>query len=100
MHGCKVIGGRIMQKHRSFPWTALVGSLALAACLTIPPSPYDAARGFSTTLTISNTASKGDRLTARPRQAPAMHSGKLPVGCETAVSRFARGGDFTARRCI
>jgi len=46
---------------------AIVGSLAIAVCLTFTPSLYEAARGFSTVRvgsTASNVASKGDRLTS------------------------------------
>jgi hypothetical protein len=93
---------------------AVVASFVLAACLTFSPSPSETARGFSTASvnsTVSNTASKGDRLTsshpntptpaaARPAQVTAKHSGKIPVGCEAAVSRLIHSADLSARRCV
>jgi hypothetical protein len=105
-----------MQTQRFFPlrWAAIIGALVLAACLTISPWPYDAARGFSiasVTSPVSNTASKGDQLTsghpkssaratAQPEQITAKHSGKIPVGCETAFSKLAHRADLSAARCI
>ena len=92
----------------------MIGSLVIAACLTFSSSPYDTARGFSiasASSPVSNTASKGDRLTSRhpnssargatqPEQVTAKHSGKIPVGCETAFSKLAHRADLSARRCI
>ena len=76
-------------------------------------SPYDTARGFSAasvSTAVSNTASKGDRLTSKhpssareaagPQQTSAKHSGKIPIGCETAFSKLAHRADLSARRCI
>jgi len=109
-------GQRAMQIHRFFSskLAAVVGSLVIAICLTFTTSAYEAARGLSITsanLTVSNTASKGDRLTssyskapaftaAGPEQVTAKHSGKIPIGCETAVSRFVHSADLRARRCV
>jgi hypothetical protein len=105
-----------MQIGRFFSSTllAVVASLILAACLTFSPSPYDTAGGFSTASVgspVSNMASKGDRLTsrhpnasartaARPERLTAKQSGKIPVGCEAAVSRLVHSADFGARRCV
>jgi hypothetical protein len=109
MQACRVFSSKL---------AAIVGSLVIAACLTFTPSPspslYEAARGFSTagvSSTASNVASKGDRLTssrlrtigriaARPEGATAKRSGKIPIGCEAAVSRLIRTADFSARRCV
>jgi hypothetical protein len=104
-----------MQTRRVFSSKlAIVGSLVIAVCLTFMPSLYEAARGFSTASVISaarNVASKGDRLTsshlrtsvrtaARPEGVTANYSGKIPVGCEAAVSRLIHSADFRARRCV
>ncbi len=107
---------RVMQTQRFFPlrWAAVIGCLALAACLTISTWPHDAARGFSiasVTAPVSNTALKGDRLTSRhpnssvraiaqTEQIIAKYSGKIPVGCETAFSKLAYRADLRAARCI
>ena len=85
-----------MQRQRFFSlrWAAIIGSLVIAACLTFSSSPYDTARGFSiasVSSPVSNTASKGDRLTSRhpnssargdtqPEQVTAKHAGKFPSG--------------------
>jgi hypothetical protein len=92
---------------------AAVGSVVIATCLAFSPSPYDTARGFSAasvSTAVSNTASKGDRLTSKhpssareaagPQQTSAKHSGKIPIGCETAFSKLAHRADLSARRCI
>jgi hypothetical protein len=105
-----------MQIGRCFSSTlvAVVASLILAACLTFTPSPYDTASGFSTAsvdFPVTNTASKGDQLTsrhpnasartaARPERLTSKQSGKVPVGCEAAVSRLVHSADFSARRCV
>jgi hypothetical protein len=104
-----------MQNRRVFSSKlAIVGSLVIAVCLTFTPSLYEAARGFSTasvSSTGSNVASKGDRLTsshprtfvrtaARLEGVTANYSGKIPVGCEAAVSRLIHSADFRARRCV
>jgi hypothetical protein len=52
----------------------IIGSFVLVTCLTISPSPYDAARGLSiasVTSPVSNTASKGNCLTSTHRPLPA-----------------------------
>ncbi len=109
-----------MQIGRCFSSTlvTVVTSLILAACLTLSPSPYDTASGFSTAsagFPVSNTVSKGDRFTSRHLNAAARtaarperltakqsgkQSGKIPVGCEAAVSRLVHSADFSARRCV
>ena len=110
--------GRLGSRHANatvFPikWAAIIGSFVLVTCLTISPSPYDAARGLSiasVTSPVSNTASKGNcltsthptsaRATAQPQRTTARHSGKILVGCETAFSQFADRADFRAARCV
>jgi hypothetical protein len=105
-----------MQTHRVFSskLAGIMGSLVIAVCLTFTPSLYEAARGVSTasvSSAASNVASKGDRLTtshlrtsvrtaARPEGVTANYSGKIPVGCEAAVSRLIHSADFRARRCV
>ena len=104
-----------MQTERFFSskLVAVVGSVVIAAYVAVPPPPYETARGFSTvrvSTTVSNTASKGDRLTSKhassareaagPQQTSAKYSGKIPVGCETAFSKLVHRADLSARRCI
>ena len=93
---------------------AAIGSVVIAACLAFSPLPYDTARGFSAasvSTAVSNTASKGDRLTSRhpnasarvvtrPEDVTANGRGEIPVGCETASSKLAHRADLSARRCI
>ena len=92
---------------------AVIASFVIAACLSFSAWPYDTAGGFSTASVrspVSNTASKGDRLTSKhpssareaagPQQTSAKHSGKIPIGCETAFSKLAHRADLSARRCI
>jgi hypothetical protein len=98
----------------SSKFMAVAGSLVIGACLTFSPSPYDTARGDSTASArshVSNTASKGDRLTSRhsdvsaraatrPEQIIPPPSGKIPAGCEPVFSKLAHWHDLSARRCI
>jgi hypothetical protein len=93
---------------------AVIASFVIAACLSFSAWPYDTAGGFSTASVsspVSNTASKGDRLTSRhpnasarvvtrPEDVTANGRGKIPVGCETASSKLAHRADLSARRCI
>ena len=102
------------QRLSSSKETTLIGSLVIAACLTFSPSLYETARGFSTvsvSSTVSNAASKGDRLTnnhpntsartaAGAEQVTAKRSGKIPIGCEAAFSQLVHLVDFSARRCV
>lgn len=107
---------RVMQIERFFSLklVAVVGSIVIAACLIFAPLRYETARGFSTATVsspMSNTASKGDRLTSRQPNASARAvtgtehvtangRRKIPVGCEPAFSKLAQRADVSARRCI
>jgi hypothetical protein len=78
------------QRFFSLRWATLVGSLALAACLTFSLSSYDTARGFSiasVSSPVSNTASKGDRLTSRHPNASAPAAMRHPVIRKSAMNK-------------
>jgi hypothetical protein len=84
----------------------LVGSALIAvalACLPIGTGPSSASVIVAGG-TISNSALKGDRLSAKRagRVTPKSESSKastIPDGCEAAFSKLVRVGNFTSR-CV